>query len=578
VCSIESSEPGAPAPTASRLRTIVELLNRRQLFVFASLTVARISVGLCDLAMVGAMYLLFLLIQKEPISHHFWWTPRTVLQAAGAAVLLVVARAIIDFFSIRSVFGRIQDLHAKLMLRLANGFSEMDWGRFSARNRSQLTSHALHVTREAAEFYHRCVELASGAVVVVAMTVACVYQSPLAALGFASTLGALFCVHRLIVRDQVRLAASKREASLAALERVFSDMLLSGKEIRTYRNQEFFGRRIAHIAHKFGISNRRAVLLPYVARNTADQATVLLFLGLIIFAQVHHGDSGQLLALLAFYFALSRRLLPQISQISLIAGQMESSYENVRIVSSELDECRLHRMPPPSSVSPAHGFALELDQVSFSFAGGMPFLRNICLSVRFGEMIVLHGASGQGKTSLLNMIAGVVAPLSGKVRVNRTSVAYVPQEIPLLDDTIRNNLLFGLPMKPDEALWSALAAARLDRFVAGLPRGLDTVVGDNGALISGGERQRLGLARAALRGARLLILDEATSALDETNERQILKNLAGAGAAILLVTHRRHADPLAHRVFRLQRGSLVEEQTQSPSGHSEIAPPVFEHA
>jgi ABC-type bacteriocin/lantibiotic exporter with double-glycine peptidase domain len=120
----------------------------------------------------------------------------------------------------------------------------------------------------------------------------------------------------------------------------------------------------------------------------------------------------------------------------------------------------------------------------------------------------------------------------------------------------------------------ALEAARLDEFVSAQPLGLDAAVGDNGALFSGGERQRLGLARAILRGGRLLLLDEATSALDEENERQVLENLGASGRAILLVTHRVQARTFGHRVFRLEDGSLIEEPSQEMILASEQASPA----
>jgi ABC-type multidrug transport system fused ATPase/permease subunit len=150
------------------------------------------------------------------------------------------------------------------------------------------------------------------------------------------------------------------------------------------------------------------------------------------------------------------------------------------------------------------------------------------------------------------------------VRVDRSHLAYVPQEIPLLDDTIKNNLLFGLTNKSDAALRKALAAARLEDFVAAQPLGLDAPVGDNGILFSGGERQRLGVARAILRGATLLLLDEATSALDEENERHVLNNLTASGIAIILVTHRAHAQPFASRQFVLQGGRLMVDPSGQP--------------
>ena len=557
----KSAQVDADPPVEGKWRVALRLLSRRQAEQFVWLSAVRSVVGFCDLALAFAMYVLFLLVQGHtPARSLFLRAPDTILEAALLTSALVAIRAAVDIVSSRLAFGYIQSLHSDFTLRLTQGFSEMEWNHLVTRNRSELTSRALHTTREAADFYYRCIELVSSAVIVAAMTVACFYQSAFAALVFMCTLAAFYCAHRLIIRKRVQQAALRREKAQAALQREIADTLRSGKEIRTYQNLAFFRSRILRFVQEFASGSRSAVMLPQVARSLADQGTVLMFLGAIVAAQLLHGDTSRLLSLLAFYFVLSRRLLPLVSQISLIAGQMESSYENVRIVDAELEECRRYRMPPLTAVHPAPGFILQLKDVNFSFDQQTPLLRDINFVLRPGETVVLHGRSGEGKTSLLNLIAGVALPDSGVVRVNRSDVAYVPQEVPLLDDTIRNNLLFGLPAKSDRELTRALRTASLEDLVATLPRGLETRVGDDGALFSGGERQRLGLARAILRESQLLLLDEATSAMDEENERQVLMNLAAMGMAVILVTHRRQARFFAQRTYRIQGGKLTEER------------------
>lgn len=544
---------------AARWRRAAELLTTPERILFACLTAARISVGFCDLGLAAAMYVLFMLLQSHPLAHAAWWIPRSILAAALLASILVVVRATIDILSSRSAFSYIQKLYVDFLLRLTQGYSAMRWSEFVERNRSELLHHSLHTAREAADFYHRCIELIAGVVIVAAMAAAFVYQSWSAALAFGLALAAFYGVHRLLIRKSVSSAAANREAFLSRLHKNVANLFASGKEIRTYGIYPFFNDRIRHDADGFAVNHRRAVFLPQVSRIVAEQGTVLLFLALIVAVQLRQGDTRQLLSLLAFYFVLSRRLLPLVSQVSLIAGQMESSFENVLIIDTELSECRQHRGPILPLQLPSPGFVLEMNDVSFSFHQDTPILRNIDLRLRKGETIVLHGASGIGKSSLLNLVAGLLQPVSGSVHVDRAAIAYVPQEVPLLDDSIRNNLLFGLPQDSDENLMRALTAANLAGFVSAQTAGLDTRVGDNGALLSGGQRQRLGLARAILRDCPLLLLDEATSALDRENERQILANLASLGAAVLLVTHRRHAFQDAHRVCSLQNGYLVED-------------------
>ena len=557
--SIEDAENEPHSPITSEWRRVVQLLGVRQRALFALLTGARIAVGFFDLALAAAMYLLFLLLEGRAPTRNFWWTPKTALEAALFAATMVVFRALADIFSSRAVLHHIQHLYKDFLLRLTQGYSGMQWRQFVKLNRSELSNHTIHTAREAADFYHRCIEMVAGVVTIAVMTAAFVYESPIAACVFAGAVAAYYSGHKLLIRARVRRAASNREISMSKLQRKLADMFLSGKEIRAYGNQTFFHDRVDREAERFAVANRQALLLPHVGRIIADQGTVLLFLGLIIVVQLRQGDSQNLLALLAFYFVLSRRMLPLVSQMSLIAGQMDSSYENVKIVDSELEDCRRYRTPPLPVELPALGLALELEEVSFSFStGAAPILRNINLGLHLGEIVVLHGASGIGKSSLLNLIAGVSQPISGVVRADRNSIAYVPQEIALLDESIRNNLLFGLPEKSDEELMSALAVACLDEFVMAQPNGLQTGAGDNGVLISGGERHRLGLARAILRGSRLLLLDEATSALDEETERRVLENLKRTGIAVFLATHRLLAHRFADRVYELQDGYLID--------------------
>jgi ABC-type multidrug transport system fused ATPase/permease subunit len=560
VSSSEDAEIERPSLITGEWRRAVRLLGTRQRVAFALLTGARIAVGFFDLALAAAMYLLFLLLQGRAPTHNFWWIPKAALDAALLAAGLVVFRALADIFSSRAVLRQIQCIYKDFLLRLTRGYGEMQWRRFVKLNRSELSNHTIHTAREAADFYHRCIEMVAGLVTIAFMTAAVVYESPIAAFVFAGAVAAFYCGHKLFIRARVRRAASSRENSLSKLQRKLADMFLSGKEIRTYGNQTFFHDRVDVEANRFAVANRQALLLPHIGRIIADQGTVLLFLGLIVAVELRQGNSQQLLALLAFYFVLSRRMLPLVSQMSLIAGQMDSSYENVKIVDSELEECRRYRTLRLPVELPAPGLVLELERVSFSFnKGAAPILRNINLGLHAGEIVVLHGASGIGKSSLLNLIAGVSQPVSGVVRADRSSIAYVPQEIALLDESIRNNLLFGMPEKSHEDLMKALALACLDDFVVAQPFGLETSTGDNGVLFSGGERQRLGLARAILRRSRLLLLDEATSALDEETERRVLENLSRAGTAVFLATHRLLAHRFADRVYELNDGCLTDE-------------------
>lgn len=552
------------SPGTGRLRLAVRLIGSRQSIAFLMLIAERIAVGLCDLLLAAAMYLLFVRLQGAAPLHPIPWAPRTVLSAAWLASLLVLVRAVLEYAFLWAISRRIQFLCAEFLSRLIHGYMHMSWARFVQRNRGELMNHAIHTAREAAEFYLLGVEMGASGVVILMMTAALVWQSAVAACALAAAVAAFYLVHRFLLREKIRLAASGRDHAQRALHRSLADALSAGKEIRAYGNHGFFHERLGHHADRVARHGLRAALLPQLERILADQGVVLLFLSVVIVTQLLRGDTRQLLSLLVFYFVLSRRLIPLISQVSLMAGQMEGSFQILKVLDREFEECERFREAPFPGRNPSPEFVLELERVSFAFHAETPILWDLDLRLRAGEIVVIHGVSGSGKSSLLNVIAGILRPTAGVVRVDRDRVTYVPQEVSLLDDSIRNNLLFGLAGKDDKALMEALTTACLSDLVEAQPFGLDTGVGDNGVLFSGGQRQRIGLARALLRDANLLLLDEATSALDPDTEGRILKNLAESGLAVILVTHRSYSGSVAARVYRLEAGRLLEEAASQP--------------
>jgi ATP-binding cassette subfamily C protein len=215
---------------------------------------------------------------------------------------------------------------------------------------------------------------------------------------------------------------------------------------------------------------------------------------------------------------------------------------------------------------------ITLDRVSFAYADGETVLDDVSLTVAAGEKVALVGASGGGKSTLVQALLGLYPVKTGQIRYGgvpvseigweavREHVGVVLQHPVLFNDSVRANLTLGRDAD-DAALWQALDIAQLKETIAALPHGLDTEVGRQGVRLSGGQRQRLAIARMIVADPRIVILDEATSALDTTTERQLHQALAGflAGRTTLIIAHRLSAVKQADRILVFENGRVVEE-------------------
>lgn len=231
---------------------------------------------------------------------------------------------------------------------------------------------------------------------------------------------------------------------------------------------------------------------------------------------------------------------------------------------------------PPAIIDPAQplpfpeGQKIAFSDVHFSYDSGAPVLNGVTLTIAPGERVAIAGPSGGGKSTLLRLLLRLNEPQCGDIRIGATALhdiasaqvhahmALLSQDSPVFIDTIRNNLRIARPLADDEAIWAALEAAKLDKFVATLPDGLDTVLGESGRTLSAGQMRRLCLARTLLSDAPIILLDEPTNALDRANELSFFETLAEAtkGRTLIMVTHAAIPDGTVDRVLEMRNGKL----------------------
>lgn len=217
--------------------------------------------------------------------------------------------------------------------------------------------------------------------------------------------------------------------------------------------------------------------------------------------------------------------------------------------------------------------AVEFRDVSFAYGVERPILQGVNLRIAGGEKVAVVGASGAGKSTLVKLLFRFYDPDSGAVLIDgqdlrdltqqsvRRQIAIVPQDCVLFNDTLAENIRYGNPDADDEALTAAIAAAHLDDFVSRLPEGLETTVGERGLKLSGGEKQRVGIARAVIKNAPILVFDEATSSLDSRSEQAVLDAFAAMARqhTTLVIAHRLSTVIDADRILVLHEGRIVEE-------------------
>jgi ABC-type bacteriocin/lantibiotic exporter with double-glycine peptidase domain len=280
-----------------------------------------------------------------------------------------------------------------------------------------------------------------------------------------------------------------------------------------------------------------------------------------------------LIPTVGLFVAAAFRMLPSITRIMNSIQIIKISNNSIDILYDEFKSFINYDISSHSNDSITFNNNIKLHNIGFSY-NNSKFIEGLNLTIIKGETIGFIGQSGSGKSTIIDILLGLLKPKMGKILVDdknvennlrswQDKIGYVPQTIFLTDDTLINNIAFGIEVNEidNEKVLKCIQMAQLEEFIDSLPLGLHTFVGERGVRLSGGQRQRIGIARALYTNPEVLFLDEATSALDVNTEEHIMNMILQLKGekTIIIVAHRHSTVKICDKIFKINHGKIIQE-------------------
>ena len=494
-----------------------------------------------------------------------------ILVLVGVYAIKAVFLAFLTWRQMAFVYG----VQMELSRRLFAEYLRQPYVFHLQRNSAQLIRNVIN---ETVLFTQTCLVAGLGllteTLVVIGVSVLLVVVAPLGALVVVSLLGsAAWAFNRVTGRRLLRWGEARQLHDGLRIQHL-QQGLGGAKEVRLLaREREFIAEYQRHNLATSRISQRYQTLQQF-PRFGLELLAVCGLAALVVVMVAQSRPAEALLPTLGLFTAAAFRLLPSANRVMMAVQNVRYALPAVDVLHRELQT--LHSSPEPLAGAPLpFEHSLALDNVTFKYPeSDRPALCVVNLCITRGTTVGLIGGSGAGKSTLVDVILGLLSPTSGAVTVDgvdiRTNLrgwqkrlGYVPQTIFLTDDTLRRNVAFGLPdcQIDDGAVWRAVRAAQLEEFIRSLPQGLDTAVGERGVRLSGGQLQRIAIARALYHDPSVLVLDEATSSLDLDSESGVMDAVRALhhDKTVIIVAHRMSTVADCDRLFKLESGRLVEQ-------------------
>tara|TARA_B100000787_G_scaffold162185_1_gene142638 strand:+ start:448 stop:2196 length:1749 start_codon:yes stop_codon:yes gene_type:complete len=351
------------------------------------------------------------------------------------------------------------------------------------------------------------------------------------------------------------------------------------KEIKIFFKETFFLKRFASSVKNYSYTSRIFETYQATPKLMLEALGVLCLASILIINTILGYELDLVISTIAIFGISAFKLLPSLSRIIAATQFFHHFYPVMNTIVDELnqtnetDNIEEHNGIVDKELHSKFGFEklMEIKNLNFSF-GSKKILKDINLTIRKNNIIGIVGKSGSGKSTLANLIVGILKPENGKIifdqkyelqdalKLKENLFGFIPQSTFLLDDTIKNNVIFGQDEEnfDSKLFWDCLKISRIDTFVNNLPDKENALVGEKGVKISGGQAQRLGIARAMYRSPDIMILDEATSSLDLETEKDFINSIneIKGKLTLIIITHRIASLDICDKIYSIEEGVL----------------------
>ena len=493
-------------------------------------------------------------------------------------IVFVVKNIFIFFFTIYKN-KLTSDIHYTISTSLLNKYINNNYLFHTSRNSSLLIRNITHEVPVIHNVLLQFMIFFTEVLVVLGISIFLIYINTLVTF-FIFLLGLIvFLLHQIFISNYVKKLGIQKVYHSGEFIKHFMQGLGSIKLTKILGKHDFFSKNFKKHMYEYAKINYLHRSLAEVPRLFIEILAIISLIVLVYFLLIVQEQTlEKSLVFLSIYLASLVRIVPSVSRIISSLTILASSNRSIEVIYNDLNSSsynekylNLNKYKKNYEMVFNKSGTLDINNISFNYPNREKILKDVSFSAKTGEVIGFIGESGSGKSTLVDLIIGILDVNSGTIKYNgnniqddlnswKSNIGYVPQDIYLTDDSIVNNIGFGLETNEIDLkkILSLINALNLENFIQNLADGINTKVGERGIQISGGQLQRIGIARAMYNDPNIIILDEATSALDQHNEDLIINliNKFRKDKIILIVSHKKNSIKICDKAYKLEGGKL----------------------
>jgi ATP-binding cassette, subfamily B, bacterial PglK len=576
--------------TISKISDLLSAREKRQALLLLLLMLA---LGLVEMAGVASIFPLIAVLSKPGLIES-----NTYLKAlyemlgfsdansffiflSAAVFLVVVVRIAFTAMTNYALLRYAQMRSHTLGVKLLGSYLRRPYAWFLGRHSADLSKSILSEVEQVVNgSLMPALQFVSRFIIIVFIVGLVIAVEPTVAFSALSGMVLAYGLAYFAIRGYLRRKGKERLAANRARYQVAQEVLAGVKEVKVGGLEPGYLRRFEKGSLRFARLKSQLQLVREMPRHVLELIVVgsMLFVILLLLRRTD-GNLGSALPILSLYAFASLRLLPAVQSVYQSIVSLRFGGPALEVLHGELTAEGEYTTKFDMAAPLPLEREIVLEHVSFAYVqAGRPALKDVSLTIPMHTTVGIVGATGAGKSTLVDVILGLLEPQQGRllvdgqvidpgnVRAWQRSIGYVPQQIFLADESIAANIALGLPPGKIDmaAVERAAKMASLHDFIINeLPEGYQTEIGDRGIRLSGGQRQRIGIARALYNDPDVLVLDEATSALDYGTERSVMAEVLHLAKAktIIMIAHRLSTVENCDVIYRFERGRVVDQGT-----------------